>query len=318
MLIKLLLTLFGATTLAQAHAVPAMPHELKGKTITLVVAWNPGGETDAIQRFIVEQARSISGLNIVVQNRGGAAGIIGGRAVAESAADGLTLLGDNNNNFGLNPALQETNHINPDAFVPVAIHGFTPQAFYTGVNSGISSPEELIDAAKNNKKFTVGCNTKHQCLYAKQWFNHFGINPYTVIFRTPTEMGIAAFNNDIQLFGAGITSGAALVAAGKIRPIGVTWNHVLSTYPTAVPLDKWVPGFKANNTQIIMAPVGTPKHIVDYYNTVFRLAAQTPESKKRFNELSIVSADLDIDQVAAAVKQEQKSLADSAKLVDIK
>ena len=67
-----------------------------------------------------------------------------------------------------------------------------------------------------------------------------------------------------------------------------------------------------------MAPIGTPRHIVDYYNTVFRLAAQTPESKKRFNELSIVSADLDVDQVAAAVKQEQKSLAESAKLVDIK
>jgi tripartite-type tricarboxylate transporter receptor subunit TctC len=318
MIIKLLSILIGAAVLGQAQAVPVVPAELKGKTITVVVAWNPGGETDAMQRFMVEQVKTITGLNIVVQNRGGAAGTIGGRAVAESAADGLTLLGDNNNNFGLNPALKETNYVDPTAFVPVVIHGFTPQAFYTGVNSGISSPEELIAAARNNKKFTVGCNTKHQCLYVKQWFKHFGIDPYTVIFRTPTEMGIAAFNNDIQLFGAGVTSGAALVAAGKIQPIGVTWDKTLSTYPDAPPLDKWVPGFRANNTQILMAPAGTPKHIIEYYNMIFRLAAATSESKQRFEKLSVVPADLDLGQVEAAVKQEQKVLNNSAKLVNIK
>jgi tripartite-type tricarboxylate transporter receptor subunit TctC len=131
-------------------------------------------------------------------------------------------------------------------------------------------------------------------------------------------MAIAAFNNDIQLFGAGVTSGAAMVQAGKIIPLGVTWSHSLSSYPDAPPLDRDVPGFRANNIQLLLAPKGTPRHIVEYYNQVFRVAAKTNKSQERFNKLSIVAVDLDVDQTTQALKKEQEILHKSAKLVDLK
>jgi tripartite-type tricarboxylate transporter receptor subunit TctC len=293
----------AVSTSALAQSLPTMPTELQNKTITMVVPWNPGGDTDSTQRFIVEQVNKITGLKIVVLNRGGARGIIGAREVIESKPNGLTIMGHSNETFIINPVLEEQ-AVDIKRLQPVAIYAFTPQFLYTGNDSGIRNAGDIVQAAKDNKKFTIGCNIKHQCMYISQFLDHYGIKPYQVMFKTPADMAISAANNDITIFGAGATSGAPFVQSGRIRAVAVTWNSKLPVYPDAEPLGSVVPGYRAYNLQMLSIPAGTPSHIVEYYNAVFRAAIKTPESIKRFSALSVVPADLSVDQVEQELTRE--------------
>jgi tripartite-type tricarboxylate transporter receptor subunit TctC len=282
-----------------------VPKELQGKIITVIVPYNPGGDTDATQRFMVDRVKEITKLNMVVVNKAGAGGIIGAREVAEnSAPTGLTLLASDNATFVVNSALEYPYFVDKKLLAPVSVFAVTPQFFYVGINSGINTIDDLINRAKNDPKFTVACNVLHQCLYTSIFFNHYGITPYTVNFRTPAEMGIAAFNGDITVFGAGATSGKPLVDAGKTRALAVGWNKKLSVYPDAVPLSTKIPTFKANNLQMISVPIGTPKHIVEFWNNAYRVAAKTKLAQQRFDSLSIIHTDYDISATTKLLDEE--------------
>jgi tripartite-type tricarboxylate transporter receptor subunit TctC len=279
-----------------AESLPEMPVELQGKTITMLIPWNPGGDTDATQRFVVEQVKRISGLKIVVVNRGGAQGIIGARELAESNPNGLTIMGHANETFVINPVLENT-AVDLARLSPVAIYAFTPQFIYTGSQSGIQNINDIVRKARSDPKFAIGCNSKHQCMYISQFLDHYGIKPHQVMFRTPAEMAISAANGDITIFGAGGTSGAPFVQSGRIRAVAATWPNKLSAYPDAEALGSIIPGYRANNIQMLSVPAGTPAHIIQYYNSVFRAAIKLPETVKRFSELSVVPVDLSVKQV---------------------
>jgi tripartite-type tricarboxylate transporter receptor subunit TctC len=283
---------------------PDMPSELQNQNITMIIPYAPGGDADSIQRFVAEQVSQISGLKFVIINKGGAQGIVGARELIKSRPDGLTIMGHANETFVVNPVVMLDQAVNIREVQPVAILAFTPQFIYTGFNNQIQTHTDIISAAKNNTRFTVGCNTMHQCMYLGQYLNHYNIKPYIVMYKTPADMAIAAFNGDIDIFGAGAVSGSPFVKGGRIRAVAVAWNHRLPVYPDAEALGTVMPNYRANNIQMISVPVGVPGHIVDYYNQVFREAVKTTKSVKRFAELSVVTTDLTVEQVAHTLKQE--------------
>lgn len=301
-----------------SHAqVPEMPAELRGKTVTMVIPFAPGGDTDSNNRFMAEEVKKLTGLEFVYINKPGAKGVIGGRMVAESKPDGLTMFGSSNETFVMNPALEETGYVDPALLTPVVIHAFTPQFFYVGVRSGINTPEDLVKAARENPKFTVGCNAPHQCMYIAQWFDHFGIQPYTVYFGKAPEMAIAAVDTSITMFASGVSTGLPFVQRGELKAIGTTWDRELAVYPGALPLNRQVPKFKANNFQMISVPAATPKHIVEYYNQVFRLAAKTAKSRERFEQMSMIHEDLTLNQLDRYLKQELAQAKRNRKFMNI-
>jgi tripartite-type tricarboxylate transporter receptor subunit TctC len=296
---------------AVSAPVPTVPSELQDRIITVIIPYTPGGDTDATQRFVVEQVSRISGLKFVIVNKGGASGIVGTREFIKARPDGLTIMGHANETFALNPILFKEQAVNMREVQPVAIHAFTPQFIYTGFNNSIQNHNDIITAATNNPKFTVGCNVLHQCMYIGQYLNHYNIKPYIVMYKTPADMAVAAFNGDIDIFGAGAVSGSPFVQGGRIRAVAATWDHKLDVYPNAAALGTIIPGYRANNLQMVSVPAGTPKHIVEFYNQIFRLAVQTPASVERFQDLSVIAANLDIDQVRQALDKELQIIKDS-------
>ena len=311
MKIFFLLSLIAAAIMNSAQAVPMVPPELQGRVITMIIPYSPGGDTDATQRFVAEQVSKISGLKFVIINRGGASGIIGTRELIKARPDGLTIMGHANETFALNPVLFKEQAVDMREIQPVAIHAFTPQFIYTGANNKIHNHDDIISSARSNSSFTVGCNVLHQCMYIGQYLSYYNIKMYAVLYKTPADMAVAAFNGDIDIFGAGAVSGAPFVSGGRIRAVAVAWHQYLSTYPHAEPLGDRIPGYRANNIQMVSVPAGTPAHIVDYYNQVFREAVKTPSSVARFQELSVISADLDLEQVRQALAKELKIIQDN-------
>ena len=97
---------------AVSAPVPTVPSELQDRIITVIIPYTPGGDTDATQRFVVEQVSRISGLKFVIVNKGGASGIVGTREFIKARPDGLTIMGHANETFALNPILFKEQAVN--------------------------------------------------------------------------------------------------------------------------------------------------------------------------------------------------------------
>lgn len=298
------LLVFFVTTAAMA-TTPEVPGKLVGKTVTLVVAYPPGGGADTITRAMAAQAQKISGISFNIVNRGGALGVLAGQHVVEAAPDGLTLLAHANETQVINPLVKDINAVDPNKLRPVTIHALTPQFFYVGTKSNIRNLQDLVKQAKNNPKFTVGYSTTHNQLYMLQFFQSVGVDPYMVKFKALTEMAISVHQGDIDVFGADANAGYSFVQNGKIRAIATGWNKELSVYPNAVPANILSPGFIAYNIQMVSAPAGTPDHIVDFFNKLFRQAMHSPELQDRWQAMQIILQDLDPKQSESLLTAEK-------------
>lgn len=301
------LCLVGLTPLVLAQtsaAIPPMPKELQGKVITLMIPFPPGGETDTTQRFLASQIKKLANIDIVVINKPGANAALAAQELANSRQDGLTLLGHDNSSSVMHPATNFGPAPDRRSLAPISVLTLTPLFMYVGADSPIKTVNDVISKARTDSKFTVGVGNIHTQMANHQFYHGLGITPYTVTFRGPAEMGIAASQGSINVFMSTATSGQALVSAGKLRAIGVGWKQSLPVYPDAVPLSNFVRGYAAYNFQQVSAPSGTPRHILEYYNQLWRAAASSSESAQRWKDLSVIHLDLDIPQSERFLEQE--------------
>jgi len=275
----------------------AVPDQIKNKTVTVLIPYLPGGDSDSLHRFMGEQVKKLTGINVVYINKAGAGTILGSNEAASRPADGLTLYGSDGSTHVFNPAIGLANHTDPKLLQPVSVFALTPQFMYVTANSPINSVKDLVAYIKANPKSNFGCNGTQVCLYQKAFFNSIGADKVNDInFKSAGEVVISLVQGDIVTFTSGATTGLPHVQSGKIKPIGIGWHETLSIYPSAQPISDIVPQFRATNLQMISVPTGTPKHIIEFWNTVYRTAAQLPEVKERFNNLSIINTGYTVQQ----------------------
>jgi tripartite-type tricarboxylate transporter receptor subunit TctC len=293
----------SATAPTQA---PAIPNELRVKTITLVVPYATGGETDITQRFIAAQIEKTTGLNVVVVNKLGGSGVVAAREVASSRPDGLTLFGHDNGTHVVQPAVNFPNAVNRKSLEPITVFAITPLFMYTGANSEFKTVADVINKARNNPKFTIGVSAAPHTLmsHGDFWSGAKVAKPYYVVFKGAADVAISASNRDVDVFMTTSATAVSFVQAGKIRPLGVAWPETLSVHPDAPSLNRWVKDFKAYNIQMVSAPVGTPPHLVKFYNELWRFAANTAESRQRWKDLSVVHRDMNLRQTQEFLETE--------------
>ena len=273
----------GALTInAQSIAVP---EQLQGKTITVIIPYTPGGDTDNTQRFMGEQAKKLTGLNFVYVNKAGANTIIGSNEAVSRPADGLTLLGGDSSTHVFNPALGVPNHTDPKLLQPISVFSITPQAFYSAANGPINTVKDLVTYVKANPKTNYGCSATHSCLYQSVLYQTVGAGSIAQInYKTAPETVIATVKGDILVFTASVSAMIPHVQAGRLKPIGIGWHEPMSIWPDIRPIADVMKGFRAINFQVISVPTGTPTHIIEFWNNVYRTIANSPEVQTRFQQ----------------------------------
>ena len=139
------ITLGVTTTLAQSSEGQAYP----SRAVTVIVPFPPGGGTDIGARLIAQKLSLKWGQSVVVENRGGAAGLLGADAVAKAKPDGYTLLVGNVGTQSVNPALYAKMPYNPDtAFEPITMIAELPLVLLVTPSLPYRSVQEVIAAAK--------------------------------------------------------------------------------------------------------------------------------------------------------------------------
>jgi tripartite-type tricarboxylate transporter receptor subunit TctC len=275
----ILLRLLVTAAFALAASVSAAQSAYPEKPIHLVVPFPPGAGTDAVARVVAQKLGESMPATIVVDNRPGASGAIGATEVARADADGYTLL------FVASPfttvaASASNAGYDPRQFVPVAPIAVGPLAFVVGPEVRATTMREFIALAKAQPgKLNYGSagtgSVNHLALEILK--ARAGIDVVHVPYKGIAPATLALLSGEIQAITASIPATLPYVAQNKVRVLAATGPKRAALLPE-VPTwqEAGIPDAEVINYWGIVAPAGTPHHIVLKLNAnVTKILQQT-------------------------------------------
>jgi tripartite-type tricarboxylate transporter receptor subunit TctC len=279
------------TLAALGLAAPALGQTgFPRQSVRLVVPFAPGGATDVVARILAPAMQdAFGGRSVVVDNRGGAAGMIGAEAVLNAPADGHTIVLFTITNAVLNAGLIRNPRLDPrTAFIPVSLAATLPMVLTVGNHVPARSLGELVELMQQRPgRLTYGSAGTGS-------INHFGAHLFNLRSETRAEhvpyrgAGLVyadLIGGNIDWLVEGIASQAPHVRAGSIRALAVLArerNPVMPDVPTAI--EQGFADFEIMNFMGIFAAAGTPAPAVAALEQAIRTAASNPATAQRLRE----------------------------------
>src|SRR5215210_507770 len=249
----------GCAALATAQNYPTKP-------VRLIVPFPPGGSNDIVGRLMAQELSEKLGKQVIVDNRGGAGGVIGSEIAATSDPDGHTLL-IISVAYAFNPHLYKLRFDPDKAFVPIGILGTGPNALTVTPKLPANSVKDLIALAKaqpgklNYASSGVGT---FQHLGSELFRIMAGINIVHVPFKGggPAMADVIAGNTEICL--GSLIQMIPHVDSKRLKILGIGGKTRAKVYPNVPTIaESGLPGYDASNWWGLLAPAKTPKPIVD-------------------------------------------------------
>ncbi len=264
---------FGlAITATLALGLPPLAAQAQGtypeRPIRLVIPFAPGGNTDIVGRLFGNKITPLLGQSVVIDNKGGAGGTIGSADVARAKPDGYTLLLGTSSTHAINPFVMENVSYDPvKDFAPIDVIGITSMAI--AVHPTVArSLQELIKRVKASPgKYSYGsCGTGSICHVAGELFKKQtgGLDIVHVPYRSSGQSVQDLVAGQIPIVSGTFSSLVTYHRSGKVRILAVFSEKRSNTepdIPTAIELG--VPGMVAATFNVLLAPAGTPKPIID-------------------------------------------------------
>src|SRR5215468_10800002 len=236
------------------------------RPITLIVPFAPGGPSDIIARILATSLSQSLGQQVIVDNRGGAAGNIGMGMAARATPDGYTLL-LTSTSIAVNPALFKNLPYDPfKDFAPISELVNAPNVLVVRPDSGIKTVAELVARAKAEPaRFNYsspGAGTKSH-LTGEMLKLRAGVEMVHVPYRGAGPAAQAVLAGTTQVGSVALAAAESLIKSGQLRALAVTsaarWFS-LPDVPTMI--EAGYPGFVSDTFNALFAPAGTPLEIV--------------------------------------------------------
>jgi tripartite-type tricarboxylate transporter receptor subunit TctC len=268
---------------AHAQWAPKQP-------VRIVVPFAAGGPTDITARLLSRKLTDMIGQPVVVDNRGGANGMIGAELVAKSKPDGLTLLMPTSSTMAINPAVYPKMPYDPvkdfAAITPVIA---TPVILFVTPSLPAKSVKELVAIAKARPGELVfassgaGSNTH---LALELFSDQARIKVTHVPYKGAGPAVTDVIGGQAQAMFADLPVLTPYLRSGRLRALAVAGTARTTLFPD-IPAMKELgyPGVDARNWYALFAPAGTPPEIVNRYNQWVREAVAAPELRDRLIEL---------------------------------
>jgi tripartite-type tricarboxylate transporter receptor subunit TctC len=264
-----------------AAAAPADAQNYPNHPIKIIAPFGAGGPGDVFSRQVAQSLQELFKESVVVENRPGAASIIGADVVAKAAPDGYTLLTVSNTLTATETLFPNKSYVLMRDFVPVAAMNYSDLVMVVHPSVPAKNLKEFIALAKAKagqlNYASSGIGTPYHM--ATELFKKMtGTDIVHVPHRASGEQRNAVLGGHIEMMFDAITTSAANVQGGGLRALGTsgtTRSKVLPDVPTVA--EAGVPGFEAVIWLGIMAPAGTPKPIVDKLNAAINQTIARPE-----------------------------------------
>jgi tripartite-type tricarboxylate transporter receptor subunit TctC len=276
----------GLALAAGAFASPAVAQSYPTRPITIVVAWPPGSGIDVMVRIMMDALREELGQTIVVDNRGGAAGVLGNQVVANAAPDGYTLL-FTSSALNMVTAMGTRTTYNPQDFVPVVNVAWTPSILVAHPSLGISTAPQLIEyaRARPGQLFYATAGIGAPSHFITELFRvRTGIDATGVPFRGSPAAMAEQIAGRVQFSVQNSSTGLPQIREGKVVALGVTGRSRLPQLPDLPTLEEQgLSGFAvASYWNGLLAPKGTPHAIAERVATVVNRVLARPAIRERF------------------------------------
>ena len=267
-------------------AAPAIAQDYPNRPITLIVPFPPGGSTTIVGRIVADKMSEVLGQSIVVDNRGGAGGTIGSRAVAKSAPDGYTILLGYTGTLAIGPSLYGNVGYDPRTdFEPIGRIGTAPNTLVVHPSFPVHSVPELIAFAKANPgKVNFGSagigTVSHVC--GEYFANVAGVKITHVPYKGTGPAIIDLLGGHIPMAFAPVPATHENAKTGRLRMLAVT-SAVRSTLLPEVPTiaEAALPGFEAVLRYGLVAPPGTPRPIIEKLNAALNAVLTSADVRGR-------------------------------------
>jgi tripartite-type tricarboxylate transporter receptor subunit TctC len=325
-LVTLLLVLCALAVSAFGYAQPASTSSgqaYPSKPIRMIVPFPPGGPTDTHSRWAAQQLNVAFGQAVVVENRGGAGGIIGTEAASKAPADGYTLLGGNPGPLTIAPSLRKQLGYDPVRdFAPITLIARNASAWCVHPSVPAKTLKEFVALAKSRpgkiNYATPGIGTVGH-LAIENLATLTGMKMNHVPYKGAALYTVDLLAGNIDFAQIQIFQAAPYVRDGRLRALGVTAvkrSPLLPSVPTAQ--EQGLKGYSSYNWNGILAPAGTPRAIVDRIHGVLAKALSDPEIHKQMVAIGYEVADEGPAEYAAFIKSETEHWGKIAKAAGIK
>jgi tripartite-type tricarboxylate transporter receptor subunit TctC len=310
---KLTLALVSAAALAIMAGAAAAQDKYPSKPVKIVVPYAPGGATDITSRLFGEQLKNILGQPFVVENKPGAFGILAIEEMARSRPDGYTLFVGNVSTNAITPVLfKKKFSIDFERDVRSVTRLAIYPSFLITTTAGFDakSVQDVVAAAKKapgKVRYTsAGIGS----------FPHFDMEVFARragldLNHIPNKTGAAGMINDLVVGDAQIAflnaaSSAAMIKAGKLRPVAVLAEQRLKDYPDVPTLaEAGFPGVGTLHWQGMLAPASTPKDVLTTLHKAILEAAKVPQLQEAFaKQLVSIKPHASVDEAQAWLKDE--------------
>jgi tripartite-type tricarboxylate transporter receptor subunit TctC len=283
--------LFGALILLQClcGASAAQTVSYPDRPITIIVAAAPGGVTDVVARALGQELAKAWGQPVVIENRGGAANILGTEAVARAEPDGYTLLVVEAGAFTINPTIYPKDKLPYDTqkdFVPITGLVRINQALLANNSLPVGTVSDLVALAKAKPGQltygTAGVGTAPH-LNMALFENMAGVQLQAVHYRGAAPALDDLIGNHIDLMMISVSSALPPFRAGQVKLLGIGSAKRLPLLPDIPTVaESGLPGFQAITWFGLFGPAGTPHEIVMKLNDEAQRIFNDPEFRTRF------------------------------------
>ncbi len=291
-----------AVTAAAAQTYPAKP-------IRFIVPFAPGGSTDLVARILAQRLPEALGQAVVVDNRGGAGGVIGAELAARAPADGYTIVLGSPGPLTINPnLLARMPYDTLRDFSPITLATISPFILVLHPSLPVRSVQELVALARvrpGQLNYGSAGNGSVGHFSAEQFKSLAGVNLVHVPYKGAGPAVTDLVGGQLHLMFENLPTVLPHIRSGKLRALAVGTRKrsvLVPEYPTIS--EAGVPGYESSTAFGVLAPAKTPAAVIGRLNQEIVKILNSPDIKERLSAQGLEAAGGTPQQYAAHLKEE--------------
>ncbi|MBN9063245.1 MAG: ABC transporter substrate-binding protein [Rhizobiales bacterium 65-9] len=303
--------LFVASMAGAALPMPAVWAQgaFPSRPLTIVVPFAAGGSTDIVARLVAQQMAKQLGQQVIVENRAGAGGNAGSRAVASASPDGYTMLMGTISTHALNTAVMKKMPYDPVTdFEPISLLAIVPNVMVVNPQFPAKTVKECIDLLKANPdkySYASSGNGTPLHLSGELFKSMAGVKMQHVPYRGAGPALNDVVANVVPIMFDNLPSSSGFISQGTLRGLATLGKERAPSFPDLPTMSEaGLPGYETYTWNALFAPAKTPKDIVARLNAEANAALKDALVKQRLTDVSATIVGSTPDQLREHVKAE--------------